>query len=76
MDLGPRRDRQFHVQISAAEFIRLRDEKTVATYYLVNGQTFEGNLKWFDDHAMAVDTKEMGEITIFRSALLYIKPHR
>jgi sRNA-binding regulator protein Hfq len=76
MDLGPRRDRQFHVQISAAEFIRLRDEKTVATYYLVNGQTFEGNLKWFDDHAMAVETKEMGELTIFRSALLYIKAHR
>lgn len=76
MDLGPRRDRHVHVQISAAEFIRLRDEKTTASYYLTNGKTFDGTLKWFDDFAMMVDTTEMGEITLFRSAILYVKAHR
>lgn len=71
MDFGPTRDRTPTIQLSSAAMIRLRDERTILAFLLVNGQTLTGSVKWFDDHAIQIVTGEGKEITIHKHAILY-----
>lgn len=75
MDFGTeRRDRPMPVQISAAEMIRFRDEKRPMQFLLTNGQTLEGAITWFDDHAIHVVGTSAGDITLFKHAVILYRP--
>jgi sRNA-binding regulator protein Hfq len=59
------------VSLSSSTMIRLRDEKKTLTFTLVNGQTLQGIIRWFDDGAYHVALDDRTEITLLRHAVLY-----
>jgi sRNA-binding regulator protein Hfq len=74
MDLGSgRKDRAIPVQISSAQMIRYRDQHDVLEFNLNNGSKVTGDVTWFDDFAFNVRSKEHGEITLMRHAVLFYR---
>jgi len=74
MDLGGgRKDRAIPVQISSAQMIRFRDGHDILEFFLVNGNKVTGDVNWFDDLSFNVRSKEHGEITLMRHAVLYYR---
>nr|WP_309691223.1 hypothetical protein [Armatimonas sp.] len=71
MDFGPSRDRMPTIQLSSAAMIRLRDEHTILAFLLINGQTLNGQVKWFDESSIHVLTTEGAEITLLKRAIIY-----
>lgn len=62
------------VPLSDTQMIRTRDGKHVVSFALVNGQTINGQVLWFDSFAYHVTT-DQGELTIPRHAVLHYKVH-
>ena len=73
MDFGPSRDRMPTIQLSSAAMIRLRDEHSNLAFHLINGQTLNGQVKWFDETTIHIVTGEGNEITVLKHAILYYK---
>ncbi len=73
MDFGPSRDRMPTIQLSSAAMIRLRDEHTQLNFFLTNGQTLTGQVKWFDETTIHILAGEGAEITLLKHAILYYK---
>ncbi|WP_309709454.1 RNA chaperone Hfq [Armatimonas sp.] len=73
MDFGPSRDRLPTIQLSSAAMIRLRDEHTNLTFLLVNGQSLNGQVKWFDETTINVLADDGSELTLFKHAIVYYK---
>lgn len=64
-------DRAAVVKLSASEMIKYRDMHKNLKFSLVNGQTLEGSVRWFDDDAIHIVTGERNEVTILKHAILF-----
>ena len=64
-------DRTFEVQLHNAELIKFRDERKTLTFVLTSGETLEGFVRWFDDHAVhvVISGPERSETTVFKHAI-------
>lgn len=65
-------ERTFEVQLHNAELIKFRDERKILTVVLTSGETLEGFVRWFDDHAvhLVVGGSERSETTVFKHAIV------
>lgn len=73
MELGASHasDRAHHVKLSSSAMIRLRDERKVLRFTLINGEKIEGAIRWFDEDAVHIVNGDRDELTLLKHAILY-----
>lgn len=54
---------------SVAELQRFVRAKTLVQFWLVNGKTFEGTLRWFDENCYSVVQADGSAITLTKSGV-------
>jgi sRNA-binding regulator protein Hfq len=70
MDTVPDPDR---ISPREVEIIKYRDNRTPLVVKLVTGETLEGAIRWYDDHALRLVQSDRSEITIYVQAIAYYK---
>jgi sRNA-binding regulator protein Hfq len=56
------------------ELIKYRDNRTLLTVTLMNGETVEGAIRWHDPIALRLVQADRSEITIHLHAIAYYRP--
>jgi sRNA-binding regulator protein Hfq len=76
-DLGRQGPRPLHeeryerIPQHEIELIKFRDSHTTLLFKLVNGDTLEGAIRWYDDQAIRLVQSDRSEITLFRRAIAF-----
>ncbi len=68
-------ERYERIPLHEIELIKLRDNRTALVVKLVTGETLEGAIRWYDDHAIRLIQSDRSEITVYRQAIAYYKNH-
>jgi RNA chaperone Hfq len=70
MAVGTTRERLSPIPQHIAELTKFRDERKQLTFTLMNGQTIEGAIRWFDEETIHLVTADRQEITLFLHAIV------
>jgi len=77
MDLGYSQgshDRELRVSAREGELIKYRDMRTVLMFQLQNGDTVEGQIRWYDGMAVGLRRPDRSELTLFFHAISFYMP--
>lgn len=55
------------------DFIKYRDNRTVLTFTLLDGQSLEGAIRWFDSYAVRLVQADRSELTLHLHAVAYYR---
>lgn len=55
------------------EMIKFRDNRTALTVTLLDGQTLEGAIRWYDDRALRLVQADRSEVTVYLHAIAYYR---
>lgn len=66
-------EREERIEPSEVELIRYRDGRTPLKFALVNGDTLEGSILWYDRSAIKIVDADRTEITVRLSAIVSYK---
>jgi len=58
-----------HISPHEVELIKYRDNRTSLTVTLINGETLEGAIRWFDYTALRLVQPDRSEVTVFMHAI-------
>lgn len=56
-----------------AELIKYRDNRTALVIKLMNGETLEGAIRWYDGSALRLILSDRSEMTVYLQAIAYYK---
>ena len=80
MELTPERERgrgtserEERVGPREVELIRYRDSRTPLQFRLINGETIEGSIRWYDQSALRIVQADRTEVTVYLHAITYYK---
>jgi sRNA-binding regulator protein Hfq len=80
MELTPERERtrgtserEERIGPREVELIRYRDNRTPLQFRLVNGETIEGSIRWYDHTALRIVQPDRTELTLLLHAIIYYK---
>lgn len=62
-----------HISPREAELIKYRDNRTALVIKLMNGETLEGAVRWYDGHALRLVQSDRSEMTVYLQAIAYYK---
>lgn len=65
--------REERISPREVELIRYRDNRTDLVVTLTNGETLEGALRWYDEHALRLVQADRSEVTVYLSAVAYYR---
>ena len=57
------------------ELIKYRDNRTSLVVTLSSGETLEGAIRWYDDHALRLVQADRNEVTVYLHAVAYYRAH-
>lgn len=55
------------------ELIKFRDNRTLLTITLMNGETMVGAVRWFDAHALRLVLEDRSEMTLYLHAIAHYR---
>ncbi len=55
------------------DFIKYRDNRTALIFTLMDGQTLEGAIRWFDSYAVRLVQADRNELTLHLHAVAYYR---
>ncbi len=56
------------------ELIKYRDNRTSLAVTLMNGETIEGAVRWYDHLALRLVQADRSELTVYLHAIAYYRP--
>ena len=59
---------------SIAELQRFVRSQTRLEFWLVTGKSFQGSLRWFDEHCYSIIEDDGGAVTLVKSGVVGYKP--
>jgi sRNA-binding regulator protein Hfq len=65
--------REERISPREVELIKYRDNRTDLIVTLVSGETLEGALRWYDEHALRLVQADRSEVTVYLHAVSYYR---
>ncbi len=65
--------REERISPREVDLIKYRDNRTALVVTLLNGETIEGAVRWYDDQALRLVQADRTEVTVYLHAVAYYR---
>lgn len=65
--------REERISPREVDLIKYRDNRTILTVTLLNGEIMEGAVRWYDEHALRLVQADRNEVTVYLHAVAYYR---